>query len=274
MATGQLFYDPVSRPISGGQALPLAYYNFYVSGTTIPAPVYQDAALTLPFPTVTVGSITNGYVITGDGTGAFVPIFLNPSTVYRIQLYNSAGQLLEDVDPFVPSFPITGNGPLTFNAQNEMTLAAPTPGGTGVAFTIVPAASGKSLVLAGSSAGNAALIINNSVTVGTQTANFTATNKPGIAAQAVTGTAAPTGTWTGGNLTATWTGVTGSFWTIITSLGQVIPNCTFTNGSTAYTTPSTVISGSPTTALTVQPGPAKWLPFVCDGGTYYAPLWQ
>lgn len=40
MATGQLFYDPIARPLSAvGVAMPGAYYNFYVSGTTTPAPV-------------------------------------------------------------------------------------------------------------------------------------------------------------------------------------------------------------------------------------------
>lgn len=270
MATGQLFYDPVARPISVNVSLPLAVYNFLISGGTNPAAVYQDAALTLPYPVNTQGQ----YQVTADGTGAFAPIFLNPNTVYRVQLFSSNGQLLEDTDPYVCAFPVTGSGPITFNAQGEMTINAPLPGGTGIALTVTPAASGKPLQLVGSGAGNSSIIINNSVSVGTNTASFASNNKPGVAAQSVTGTAAPSGTWTGGNLTATWTGVTGSFWTLILSTGQVIPDVTFTNGSTAYTTPSTVITPTPTTAFTVQPGPATWAPITADGGQYYLPLWR
>ena len=53
MATGQLFYDPYAKPTSAiGTALPGAYYNFYLSGTTTPAPVYQNGSLSTPYPAV------------------------------------------------------------------------------------------------------------------------------------------------------------------------------------------------------------------------------
>src|SRR5271166_3530711 len=99
MATGQLFYDPIARPLSSvGAALPGAYYNFYVSGTSNPAQVYQDAGLALPYPAAAInGSSPLFSVIQADGTGAFQPIFLNPTVIYRVQLYNSSWQLLEDV---------------------------------------------------------------------------------------------------------------------------------------------------------------------------------
>jgi hypothetical protein len=187
MATGQLFYDPVPRPLSSvGVAMPGAYYNFYVSGTTNPAQVYQDAGLTLPYPAAALNGSSPLYtVIQADGTGAFSPMFLNPETIYRVQLYNSTWSLIEDVDPYVPSMPVTGNGQLIIDAQGEMTMSAPVPGGSGITLTVNARSGGTALELVGSGAGSPALIANTTVVAGTQTATFTATNKPG------SGTTAP-----------------------------------------------------------------------------------
>jgi hypothetical protein len=112
-------------------------------------------------------------------------IYLNPTVIYRVQLYSSTWSLTEDVDPYVPSMPVTGNGQITLNAQGEVTVAAPTPGGTGVTLTVNARASGTALQLTGAAAGTPALIANSTVTVGAQTATFTATNKPGLASQSV-----------------------------------------------------------------------------------------
>ena len=206
MATGQLFYDPIARPLSSlGVSLPGGYYNFYVSGTTVPATVYQDAALSLPYPAAALnGSSPLFSVIQADGTGAMPPIFLNPVTIYRVQLYSSTWNLIEDVDPYVPPMPTTGNGQFVLDAQGELTINAPVPGGSGITLTLNSRAGGTALELVGSGAGAAALIANQTVLVGSQTATFTATNKPGVA----------------------------------------------------------------TTA------PSKWLPIICDGATFYQPLWQ
>jgi hypothetical protein len=188
MATGQLFYDPIARPLSSlGAAMPNAYYNFYVSGTTNPATVYQDAGLTLPYPAAALnGSSPLFSVIQADGTGAMPPIFLNPSVIYRVQLYSSTWSLVEDVDPYVPPMPVTGNGQLVLNAQGEMTINSPVPGGTGITMIVNARAGGTALELVGSGAGSAAIIANTTVVAGSQTATFTATNKPG------SGTTAPT----------------------------------------------------------------------------------
>jgi hypothetical protein len=188
MATGQLYYDPIARPLSAtGTSLPGGYYNFYVSGTTTPATVYQDSALTLPYPAAALnGSSPLFSVVQADGTGAMPPIFLNPVTIYRVQLYNSLWSLIEDVDPYVPSMPVTGNGQVVLDAQGEMTVNAPVPGGTGITLTVNARASGTALELVGSGAGAPALIANTTVVAGSQTATFTATNKPG------SGTTAPT----------------------------------------------------------------------------------
>jgi hypothetical protein len=186
MATGQLFYDPIARPLSSlGVSMPGAYYNFYVSGTTSPAQVYQDAGLTLPFPAASLNGSNPLYtVIQADGTGAMPPIFLNPEIIYRVQLYSSTWNLIEDVDPYVPSMPVTGNGQLILDAQGELTVAAPVPGGTGITLTVNARSGGTALELVGAGAGSAALIVNTSVVAGTQTATFTATNKPGTATTA------------------------------------------------------------------------------------------
>ena len=108
-----------------------------------------------------------------------------PTKIYRIQLYNSSWQLIEDVDPYVPAMPVTGNGQLTLDAQGELTLAAPVPGGTGITLTVNARSGGTALELVGAGAGSPALIANSTVLVGIQTATFTATNKPG------SGTTAP-----------------------------------------------------------------------------------
>jgi hypothetical protein len=188
MATGQLFYDPVARPLSSlGVSMPGAYYNFYVSGTTNPAQVFQDAGLTLPFPAASLnGSAPLFSVVQADGTGAMPPIFLNPETIYRVQLYNSTFSLIEDVDPYVPPMPVTGNGQLVLNAQGELTMNAPIPGGSGITLIVNARAGGTAAELVGSGAGSPALIANTTVVAGTQTATFAATNKPGA------GTTAPT----------------------------------------------------------------------------------
>jgi hypothetical protein len=206
-ATGQLLYDPYPRPLSAaGLTLPQGYYNFLLSGTTTPAPVYQNATLTTPYPAILLPFLSTSALynaVQADGTGTFQPIFLNPTLIYRVQLYSAAGQLLEDNDPYVPQMPSVGNGQLIINAQGEFTIAPPVAGGTGITLTVIARSGVQAVQLTGSAAGTPALIANNTVLVGTQTATFSATNKPG------SGTTAPT----------------------------------------------------------------KWLPILCDGGTYYLPLW-
>lgn len=189
MATGQLFYDPIPRPLSSvGAPMPGAYYNFYMSGTTTPATVYQDAGLTLQYPAAPLNGSSPLYsVVQADGTGAFLPIYLNPVMIYRVQLYNSTWSLIEDVDPYVPPMPVTGNGQLVLDAEGELTISAPSPpSGTGITLTVNARAGGTALKLVGAGAGSPALIANTTVLVGSQTATFVATNKPG------SGTTAPT----------------------------------------------------------------------------------
>ncbi|MGO9039313.1 MAG: glycosyl hydrolase family 28-related protein [Steroidobacteraceae bacterium] len=97
--TGILFSDPQAKPLSTvGQPQAAAYYLFYLTGGTTPAPVYADGLLT------TALSQTPGAAqpsCTADSAGRFNPIYMNPSLVYRVQLYNSLGVKLEDTDPYV-----------------------------------------------------------------------------------------------------------------------------------------------------------------------------
>jgi hypothetical protein len=81
--------------------------------------------------------------------------------------------------------PTTGNGQVQIDAQGEMTINAPVPGGTGVTLTVTARSSGTALELVGAAAGSPTIIANSTVVAGTQTATFTATNKPG------SGTTAP-----------------------------------------------------------------------------------
>ena len=190
MAAGQLFYDAFPRPLSAtGLTLPLGYYNFYLSGTSTPAPIYQDSALTTPYPATALPFLSSNQLFDAtqaDATGTFSPMFMNPNLIYRVQLYSVAGQLIEDVDPYVPALPGFGNGPITLNAQGEVTIAPPNSGGSGVTLTIFPRSGAQALRLVGLAAGNPILTINNAVSVGANTATFSATNKPG------SGTTAPT----------------------------------------------------------------------------------
>ncbi|MCC7462085.1 MAG: hypothetical protein IT480_06430 [Gammaproteobacteria bacterium] len=91
--SANLFYDPRPRPLSlAGEIMPGCYYQFYATGTTTPANVYADDALTTP--------LTNPVV--ADADGRFVPIYMDSSTVYRVQLYDADDVLQYDVDPVHP----------------------------------------------------------------------------------------------------------------------------------------------------------------------------
>lgn len=104
--TGVLFYDPRPKPLAtNGTFQPGAYYLFYLTGTTTPTNVYADGLLATPL-SQTPGA--NQPSCTADSSGRFNPIYLNPATIYRVQLYNSIGVLQEDTDPFVPAPALTG----------------------------------------------------------------------------------------------------------------------------------------------------------------------
>lgn len=314
-----------------------ATYQFFLTGTSTPANVYQDGNLTVPFP-------ITGFV-TADNFGRFPPIYLDTSIIYKVQFYNSNNQLVWTLDPYTPPLATTGTSSNTTTGPKiattgEVTVGAPSAGGTGITLTLKAGALGTAALKVSSPfAGQAAIIVNSSATTGAHTATFTATNKPGTATSSPAGwlpiicdgvtyftpiwhgnnftpyvptvgpvgdtlvgeviefngdgstsvtagtsvqgswylpntsgigasyyislgqiggnltgilfggyqsvTAAPSGTYTGGTLSTAWTGATSNNYYIQTYTGQLIVGCTFTNGSTAFTCPSTAINGSP-----------------------------
>lgn len=120
--TGALFNDPRAKPLStSGQFQAGCYYCFFSTLTTTPTPVYADGFLTTQLSQPAPGSINPVAGTVAAGDGRFVPIYLDPTVIYRVQLYNAAGQLLEDVDPYVP--PRSGTILATF-AQSAAEIAA------------------------------------------------------------------------------------------------------------------------------------------------------
>jgi hypothetical protein len=162
-----------------------ATYQFFLTGTTTAANVYQDGALTTPFP-------ITGFV-TADSYGRFPPIYLDTSVIYKVQLYDSTNTLRWTVDPYTALLATVGTSALSTHGVNiaatgEVTIPAPATGGSGVSLTLNAGTLGVTpLKITGTLPGNSALIVNNSATTGSQTATFSATNKPG------TQTSAPAG---------------------------------------------------------------------------------
>lgn len=90
-----LFFDPRARPLSiSGDIMPGAKLKFFVTGTTTPATVYADAALTTPL----------GVEVEAEDDGHFVPIYLSPGITYRVQIYDADDVLQPDgdIDPLCP----------------------------------------------------------------------------------------------------------------------------------------------------------------------------
>lgn len=211
-----------------------SYYLFFLSGTSTPTNVYQNGTLTTAFP--------SGNRVTSDAYGRFAPIYLDPSIIYRVQFFNSAGVQQWQVDPYTSQLSTVGTSSLsTYGFQiaptGEFTLDAPNTGGTGITLTLNAGVLGSAaLRVTGTLAGNSAIIINNSATTGAQTATFAATNKPGTA------TSSPAGwlpitcdglqyytpIWHGNNFTP--------YAANPAALGEVIVASTVTFGSTGLTT--------------------------------------
>jgi len=255
-----------------------SYYLFFLSGTSTPANVYRNGTLTTAFP--------SGNRVNADAYGRFAAIYLDPSIIYRVQFFNSTGVQQWQVDPYTSQLSTVGTSSLSaFGFQiaptGEFTLDAPNTGGSGVTLTVNAGVLGTAaLRVTGTLAGNSAIIVTNSATTGAQTATFAATNKPGPnITNTLLATVAPTGAaYVGGTLTANYPGATTSSAVIVLSTGQIISGATFTAGSATFTTPSTSITGTPTTTLLVTgpqaSSPAGWLPITCDGVQYYTPIWH
>jgi hypothetical protein len=100
MSTGVLFYPPQSQPLSSVGALQGGMYAcFFATGTTTPQTVYSNGTLATPLSQPTAGSVNPSAGTVANSAGVLPVIFLNPTLVYRVQLYTAAGVLISDTDP-------------------------------------------------------------------------------------------------------------------------------------------------------------------------------
>jgi hypothetical protein len=90
MSTGILLTMPVLVAVNGdGEPISGARLQFYLTGTTTPAPTYTSAGLTTP----------NANPVVANGAGQFPAIYLDPTITYRAQLQTAAGSVIADIDP-------------------------------------------------------------------------------------------------------------------------------------------------------------------------------
>lgn len=179
MSHGVLYVDPTNKPLdpltSLVKLLPFAYYVFYLASSTTPVIPFQNGNLSFAF-------FSN--VVTADATGAFPAIFLDPTKVYRVQLFDQFNRRIMDVDPYVSSITTLGTSQLAINTLTGQVTITPTqPGGAGASLTVIASDSGIALDTgaAGFQPGIAEVQLLNTGFTGAEMANFTATNKPGVA---------------------------------------------------------------------------------------------
>ncbi len=193
MATSILFHHPVSTPVqSTMQRMPNASYTFTVSGGTTPAVVYRDPYLQVPFTSLTLNnygsfSIGTTNIVYADTAGNFPPIYLDPTVIYRVVLSNSQGTAQYTVDPYVPPLPFTGNMNFNINPITGEVVVGQYNSPSGSTLTVLKnsgALSGIAIPGNSSSPGMPLVQFLNSLITGTQTATFTAANKPGAAGSA------------------------------------------------------------------------------------------
>jgi hypothetical protein len=179
MAHGVLYTTPVQKPLnpltSQAQLLPLASYVFYLTGGTVPSAPFTSGDLTSAFASNT---------ITADANGTFPAIFLDPTKVYRVLMYDQFNRKIMDVDPYVSAITTFGTSQLTINiVTGQVEITQTQPGGSGAALTVIAKNGGIALDTgaAGFQVGVAELQLLNTGYTGSITANFPATNKPGVA---------------------------------------------------------------------------------------------
>lgn len=96
---------------SNGLAIPGAQLRFRYTGTTTAAPIYSEASLTT--------ALTNPVV--ANGAGRFVPIYLDSTITYRLDILDAGGVQLDSVDPYVPGI---SSAVLTAAAGSAVTTIA------------------------------------------------------------------------------------------------------------------------------------------------------
>lgn len=95
LPSGVLFVGPYTQPLAAAPvatSLPLAVRKFFLTDGVTAATVYQDVNLATPF--------TPTNQVTATSAGRFPPIYLDPTIVYRAQLFTAGGVLLEDANPY------------------------------------------------------------------------------------------------------------------------------------------------------------------------------
>jgi hypothetical protein len=243
-----------------------ATYQFFLSGTTTPANVFQDGALTTPFP-------ITGFV-SADNFGRFPPIYLDSSVLYQVQFFDSTNTLRWTVDPYTPPLNSSGaSGTTAFGFSiaptGEVVIPAPNSGGTGITLTLNAGALGSvPLLISAPLPGASAIIVNSSATTGAQTATFAATNKPGTATSSPAGwlpitcdgVQYYTPIWHGNNFTP--------YISTPTALGEVINGLSVTFGGNGLTTaPSgTAVPGSWFVPNTAGIGAGFWIKLTKTSG--------
>lgn len=121
----QYFSDDGGEPLVGGKI-----YT-YLSGTSTPTPVYQDADLNTPF--------SNPIIIPADGR---VTIYMDTTTIKAV-VYNSSDVLQDTYDPIQSTALDSGSGGTSFTfggAESFPVTVTALPSGTSVA-TIHPGTS-------------------------------------------------------------------------------------------------------------------------------------
>jgi hypothetical protein len=197
MATSIPFHHPVSTPAqSTFSRMPGASYTFTVSGGTTAAIVYKDPYLQVPFTSLVLNnygnfSIGTTNIVYADTAGNFPPIYLDPTVIYRVVLANNQGAVQYTVDPYVPPLPFTGNPNFNINPITGEVVVGQYNSPNGSTLTVDKNSGSVSIAIPGNSSSPGVPLVQfmNSLITGTQTATFTATNKPG------TGTTAPSLWW-------------------------------------------------------------------------------
>lgn len=176
LGVGHIFADPRQNV-----HVPLAQISFFLTGTTTPVTVYQDAALTNPYTSLP---------ITADGGGTLPPIYLNPfanSGKLKIVLKSAGGAAtVWTVDPYwIPQVLTQTSTPIQQTVFNEVGIFAPSSAVPALTLTGRPGTPALWLVGSNTITGGATQpaldVTNSAVTTAHNTATFVATNKPGTA---------------------------------------------------------------------------------------------
>lgn len=121
----QLFTPPFQQTLdANANAVAGARLYFYETGTSTPKPVYADADLSVALPSPVVA----------DSAGRFSPIYLDPSSLYRVVVADAAGAPIRDVDPIGDTDAANFGAALSSleDIKSSAMIVTPVPGDNGV----------------------------------------------------------------------------------------------------------------------------------------------